>query len=66
MLNIQMPDRYHKNTARRKRRALGYLVAGILILASLLIAWNTSVWYAAIIVEAWWAWACWTDPEIRP
>jgi hypothetical protein len=65
MLNIHMPDSYHKDRARRRRRALGYLIAGLVIMPTIFIAGNTTVWYAPVILEAWWLWACWTDKDLR-
>ncbi len=64
-LVVQMPDgdsEHAKKRRRDKRRALGYLLSGILIMASLFIAFDKPWGLAALGVEAWWLWAVWTHP----
>ena len=63
MLVIQMPDsEERKNKARRrKRRVTGYIIAGLIIMAAIILSPNR-VWLSASVgVELWWLWAISTD-----
>ena len=70
MLVIQMPDNEQRRAKRRTRRlrALGYLIAGLLIVTALGVAFTRGpyLWYPVFAVESWWLWACWTDPGMQP
>jgi hypothetical protein len=57
MLTIQMPGGHEAGHRHRRRQALGYLIAGVLILASLFVAYTSNWWYLTVAVEAWWLWA---------
>jgi hypothetical protein len=67
MLLIRMPDsgERRQRERRRRQRALLYLVPCPIILTAVFIAPNWWLRTAAIVVEAWWIWACRTDPRIR-
>ena len=59
MLTIWMPDNKKKKTSptRILWDAIGYVVAAGLILASVIIAYDSAWWWVPVIVEAWWFWA---------
>lgn len=57
MLTIHMPEDKQENRRRRRWQALGYLIAGGLIITTTFFAYGTPWWYLPLIVEAWWLWA---------
>lgn len=63
MLTIQMPEGHKDPTVRRRRRALGYLIAGLIILPCLFIAYGSRWWFLPLIMEWWWIWASITGLE---
>ena len=69
MLVIQMPDSEERKKKDRDRRirALGYLIPGLIITYCVLdsLAHGQRGSYAVLAVEAWWLWACWTDPGLK-
>lgn len=56
MLTIHMPDDKDKRK-RQRRYALGYVTAGILIIAATLAAWSSNLWFLPVVLEVWWFWA---------
>jgi hypothetical protein len=57
VLIVQMPDKEKKKDRRRGLRALGYLLAGALIVTSGLLTVGSNWWYLTAAIEAWWLWA---------
>lgn len=56
MLTIHMPDHDEKRK-RQRRDALGYVIAGMIIITSVFLAYDTPFWFVPLAVEAWWLWA---------
>lgn len=67
MLVIQMPDGHGKKKTRRRVRALGYLISGLVIMTCLFLCMAAPLWVFAvtITVETWWVWAVLTDPNLE-
>jgi peptidoglycan biosynthesis protein MviN/MurJ (putative lipid II flippase) len=65
MLTIQMPEGHEKKRNRKRVRAVGYLVSGLIIIVTSLIALSSPWWYLVFVVEAWWLWAVITDPGLK-
>jgi len=65
MLTIYMPE---DKQGRKRRRwlALGYLIAGGLIITATFFSYGTPWWYLPLAVEAWWMWAFWTLDWEKP
>lgn len=57
MLTIQMPDGHKDPHAKRRVRAIGYLISGLIIMVCLFISYNSRWWFIPVIVDWWWVWA---------
>jgi hypothetical protein len=67
MLTIYKPCGEEKRK-RQRQRALGYLIAGLIIMASIFLSWTSKFWFVPIAVEAWWLWAVYShdwDKEVH-
>ena len=58
-----MPDSEDRRNKvrRRKRRATGYIIAGLIIMAAIILSPNLAWLSASVGVELWWLWAISTD-----
>jgi len=56
MLTIYKPED-DQDRKRRRWHALGYILAGVLIVAAEFVAYSSPWWYLPVAVEAWWMWA---------
>lgn len=61
MLTIHMPEDRQEDRQKRRWQALGYLIAGAIIMVSVFAAYNTQLWWLPPIVESWWLWAVWSQ-----
>lgn len=67
MLIVQMPEggKQQENQRRRKRRAVGYMIAVLPAMVAGFIAPNLGIECFALLLELWILWAVLTDPNLK-
>jgi hypothetical protein len=67
MLTIYKPGGEEKRK-RQRIRGLGYIIAGVIIMACIFLTWSSKFWFVPIAVESWWLWAVYShewDKEVH-